>query len=134
MQATFLEVLRAAKRFDPQHAAAPWLLGIATMMARRERRSLKRSALRVAEWARLMRRDPPPTPSAIAEGDAAARRFAAALARLSPKKREVFILVTLEGLSGEAAAAALSVPINTIWTRLHHARVELRTALEEPES
>jgi RNA polymerase sigma-70 factor (ECF subfamily) len=132
VQATFIEVLRAAKRFDPQQAAAPWLFGIATMMARRQRRSLMRSARRFAEWTQLTRREAPPTPAAIAEGDALERRFAAALARLSPKKREVFSLVTLEGFSGEAAAAALGVPINTIWTRLHHARVELRKALEEP--
>jgi RNA polymerase sigma-70 factor (ECF subfamily) len=133
VQATFLEVMRAAKRFDAQHAAAPWLFGIATMMTRRQRRSLARSAVRVAEWTRLMRREPPPTPAAIAEGDAVERRFAAALERLAPKKREVFVLVTLEGMSGEAVAAALGVPINTVWTRLHHARVELRKALEERE-
>jgi RNA polymerase sigma-70 factor (ECF subfamily) len=131
VQATFLEVMRAAKRFDPEHAAAPWLFGIATMMARRQRRSLMRSALRLAEWTRLTRRELVPTPAALVEGSAAEQRFAAALARLSAKKREVFILITLEGLSGEAAAAALGVPINTIWTRLHHARVELRKALEE---
>lgn len=132
VQATFIEVLHAAKRFDATQAAAPWLFGIATMMARRQRRSLLRSALRFAEWTQLMRREAPPTPVAIAEGDAVERRFAAALARLAPKKREVFILVTLEGLSGETAAAALGVPVNTLWTRLHHARVELRKALEEP--
>jgi RNA polymerase sigma-70 factor (ECF subfamily) len=133
VQATFLEVMRAAKRFDAQQAAAPWLFGIATMMARRQRRSLARSALRVAEWTRLTRRESPLTPLAIAEGGAAERRFSVALDRLAPKKREVFVLITLEGLSGEAVAAALGVPVNTIWTRLHHARAELRKALEESE-
>ena len=132
VQATFLEVPRAAKRFDPMQAASPWLFGIATMMARRQRRSLMRSARRVAEWTRLVRREPPPTPAALADASRAERRLAAALERLAPKKREVFILITLEGWSGEAAAAALGVPINTIWTRLHHARVELQKALEEP--
>lgn len=132
VQATFLEVLHAAKRFDAAHAVAPWLFGIATMMARRQRRSLLRSALRVAEWTRLVRREPAPTPAALVEASAAERRFAAALERLAPKKREAFTLVTLEGLSGEEAALALGIPINTLWTRLHHARVELRRALEEP--
>lgn len=132
VQATFLEVPRAAKRFDPQHAAAPWLFGIATMMARRQRRSLTRSARRVAEWTRLMRRDPPATPAALADASLAERRLADALEHLAPKKREAFTLVTLEGLSGEEAALALDIPINTLWTRLHHARVELRKALEEP--
>jgi RNA polymerase sigma factor (sigma-70 family) len=133
VQATFLELLRAAQRFDPRHAPTPWLYGIARMMARRQRRSLQRAAARFTEWTRLMLRDRAPTPAAVVEGDAAERRLAAALERLSPKKREVFVLVTLEGMSGEAAAAVLGVPVNTVWTRLHHARIELRRALEESE-
>jgi RNA polymerase sigma-70 factor (ECF subfamily) len=54
-----------------------------------------------------------------------------ALFELSPKKREVFVLVALEGLSGEEVATTLGIPVNTVWTRLHHARSELRHALEE---
>ena len=54
-------------------------------------------------------------------------------AALSEKKREAFVLVTLEGLSGEEAAQALGVPVNTLWTRLHHARLELSAAIGEEE-
>jgi RNA polymerase sigma factor (sigma-70 family) len=131
VQATFLEITRAAARFDPRLAANGWLLGVTTMMIRRHRRSLVRSAARLVEWARIARHEPPETPAAIIEGDAAERRVARALERLAPKKREAFVLVTLEGMSGEAAAAVLGVPLNTLWTRLHHARRELRAALEE---
>jgi RNA polymerase sigma-70 factor (ECF subfamily) len=131
VQATFLEVPRAATRFDPQHAASSWLLGITTIMVRRHRRSLVRTAARLVAWARISRPEPPATPAAIAEGGAAQRRVVRALERLAPKKREAFVLVTLEGMSGEEAAAALGVPLNTLWTRLHHARRELRAALEE---
>ena len=46
------------------------------------------------------------------------------LERMSPKKREVFALFELEGLSGEEIAARIGVPVNTVWTRLHHARRE----------
>jgi RNA polymerase sigma-70 factor (ECF subfamily) len=46
----------------------------------------------------------------------------------------VFVLVTLEGMSGEEASAVLGIPINTVWTRLHHARRALRAALEEAET
>jgi len=44
------------------------------------------------------------TPDEVFDGDQALGRFARAFERLSPKKREAFVLVTLEGLSGEAAA------------------------------
>jgi RNA polymerase sigma-70 factor (ECF subfamily) len=131
VQATFLEVVRAAARFDPRHAARSWLFGIATVMVRRHRRSVGRAMARIAAWAGTWRGEPQPTPAELLESDEATRLIERAFERLSPKKREVLVLVTLEGLSGEEAARALRIPMNTVWTRLHHARIELRAALGE---
>jgi RNA polymerase sigma-70 factor (ECF subfamily) len=75
-----------------------------------------------------------PTVADLVEGDEAARSLVNAFERLSLRKREVFVLVTLEGMSGEEASAVLGIPINTVWTRLHHARRALRAALEEAET
>jgi RNA polymerase sigma-70 factor, ECF subfamily len=44
------------------------------------------------------------------------------LAKLSPKKRDVFALFELEGMKGEAIAELLGIGEGTVWTRLHHAR------------
>ena len=41
-----------------------------------------------------------------------------------------FVLVAVEGSSGEDAAAALGIPLNTLWTRLHHARREFLERME----
>jgi RNA polymerase sigma-70 factor (ECF subfamily) len=131
LQATFLEVVRAACRFDPRLPARNWLLGIANAMLRRHRRSVRRAAARLVAAAGLSRTTVPPTPAELFDEDQATRRLDRAFSRLSPKKREVFVLVTLEGLSGEEAARTLGIPVNTIWTRLHHARSELRAALAE---
>lgn len=131
LQATFLEVMRAAGRFDARLPARNWLLGIAGSMLRRHRRSLRRTAARLIAAAGLTPATIPPTPAELFDGDQAERRLDRAFSRLSEKKREVFVLVTLEGLSGEEAARALGIPVNTIWTRLHHARAELRAALAE---
>lgn len=133
VQATFLEVTRAAPRFDASHSARSWLLGIAGMMARRHRRSLRRAAARIAAWAGALRGDVCATqgPAERVANDAALRALADALDRLPQKKREVFVLVTLEELSGQEAAAALGIPLKTVWTRLHHARLALRAALTE---
>ncbi len=57
------------------------------------------------------------------------RRFDDALGRLSEEKRLVFLLIEREGLSGEEVAQALDIPVNTVWTRIHHARNDLRKAL-----
>jgi RNA polymerase sigma-70 factor (ECF subfamily) len=132
VQASFLEVIRAAPRFDPRYPVRNWLLGITSVMARRHQRSLARTARRIAAWAGIGRTElMAHGPAETLEGEAAQRAVARGLAALSPKKREAFVLVTLEGLSGEQAAATLGIPLRTVWTRLHHARRELRAALAE---
>src|SRR5262245_34800110 len=131
VQATFLQVARAAAHFDPTQSPRGWLFGIAGMIVRRHRRSLVRRLARLARWSASASERPPPTPGDVYEADEARRRVERTLARLSPKKRDVFVLVTLEGLSGQEAAQALGIPLKTVWTRLHHARRVLRAALEE---
>lgn len=131
VQATFMAVVGAGHNFDPAHSARSWLLGIATMMVRRHRRSLARAVARLVAWSHLPRAASAPGPDETYEADEAVRRFQSAFDALSPKKREAFALVVLEGLSGEEAAVALGIPVNTVWTRLHHARRELRRALKE---
>jgi RNA polymerase sigma-70 factor, ECF subfamily len=46
------------------------------------------------------------------------------LEKMSPKKREVFVLFEIEGLPGEAIAERVGCPVETVWTRLFHARKE----------
>jgi RNA polymerase sigma-70 factor (ECF subfamily) len=53
-----------------------------------------------------------------------------AMAALSDKKRAVFVLVELEGLSSEEVGESLDLPAATVRTRLFHARRELKAALE----
>lgn len=47
VQATFLEIARAAARFDASSPARGWVYGIATTMVRRHRRSLARFATKL---------------------------------------------------------------------------------------
>lgn len=132
LQNLFLQLPTTARRFDPSRSAKPWLFGVTTMLVRRNRRSAARALRRLARW-----RLEPPTPSEPMnpERETAARELAAraqvALAAMSHRKREAFVLVALEGLSGEEAATLLDIPVATVWTRLHHARRELRSALSE---
>jgi RNA polymerase sigma-70 factor (ECF subfamily) len=46
------------------------------------------------------------------------------LTRMSAKKREVFVLFEIEGLPGEAVAERVGCPLDTVWSRLYHARRE----------
>jgi RNA polymerase sigma factor (sigma-70 family) len=131
VQQTFLDVPRASVRFHAGAPVRPWLFGLATIVARRRRRALTRMLARLHAWAR----EPAPAPAESAhveyELKVEARRAEDALQSISGKKREAFVLVVLEGMSGAEAADVLGVPVATIWTRIHHARLELRERLEK---
>lgn len=53
-----------------------------------------------------------------------------ALNRLSPEHRSVLVLKDIEGLKYEEIAEVVGVPIGTVRSRIHRARLELREMLE----
>jgi RNA polymerase sigma-70 factor, ECF subfamily len=57
-----------------------------------------------------------------------------ALADLSAEQRQVILLVGLEGMAYEEAAAVLNVPVGTVRSRLSRGRVNLRCAIESSEA
>jgi RNA polymerase sigma-70 factor (ECF subfamily) len=50
----------------------------------------------------------------------------AALARLPEEQRQVVLLVGLEEMTYQEAAAALEIPVGTVMSRLHRGRERLR--------
>jgi RNA polymerase sigma-70 factor (ECF subfamily) len=61
------------------------------------------------------------------------RRIRLALSRLSPEHRAVLVMKDMEGQKYETMAEVLQVPVGTIRSRLHRARLELRELLERDE-
>jgi RNA polymerase sigma-70 factor (ECF subfamily) len=131
LQATFLEVARIAATFDGRESAAAWLCGIALHLAWRRRRSLGRMLRAFASFGSSMVQVDSVDPESHAASRNELRLFASALESLAPKKREVFVLVEIEGLSTEDVAAALGIPAATVRTRLHYAKTELREAIKQ---
>ena len=125
VQNAFVRVVAAAPSFDRSLGSGkPWLFGIALRVLRERRRSLRRlTAALVALTAR------PRTP--IVETVGARMDVVRALARLTDAKRAVLLLAEVEGFSSQEIAAILEIPVGTVWTRLHHARRELRRCFEE---
>jgi RNA polymerase sigma-70 factor (ECF subfamily) len=62
------------------------------------------------------------------------RQLQEAMVRLSHEHREVLILKDIEGMRYEEIAEILKVPIGTIRSRLHRARLELRELLQPNEN
>jgi RNA polymerase sigma-70 factor (ECF subfamily) len=58
------------------------------------------------------------------------QRLQAALDSLSPEHRAVLVLKEIEGRKYETIADVLGVPIGTVRSRLHRARLELRDRLQ----
>jgi RNA polymerase sigma-70 factor (ECF subfamily) len=69
-------------------------------------------------------------PSSPLERAEEEQRLQAALGRLTPEHRAVLVLKDIEGEKYETIADILQVPIGTIRSRLHRARLELRDLLQ----
>jgi RNA polymerase sigma-70 factor (ECF subfamily) len=128
VHATFLAAAESAGRYDGRPSCRPWLIGIAGQLLRRRRQSFGRflAVLSSLRGVRATAADPRPALQARSEVERA-------LVRISAAKRVTLLMAEVEGLSCAEIAAALGVPIGTVWTRLHAARREVRRALEEGE-
>ncbi len=126
VQATFLAAAKSAGRYDGRPSCRPWLIGIAAQLLRRRRQSFGRflAVLSSLRGVRATAADPRPALQARSDVERA-------LVRISAAKRITLLMAEVEGLSCAEIAAALGVPLGTVWTRLHAARRELRRALEE---
>lgn len=125
-----LFVLALDKRDELGAADSPraWLYGVAVKLAATRRRTARLRRFFGLEQAH----DVPAadiSTRTVAQRDAQLR-VSRALESLAAPKREVFVLFELQGLPGEDIAAALRIPLKTVWTRLFHARKEVTAALE----
>jgi RNA polymerase sigma factor (sigma-70 family) len=133
VQDTFVALWKDARRFRHDGEVGAWLWGIAFRRLVSRLRSHK-DVLLIPEW------DAPSAPQqllpsaedqvllGVEYGD-----LAAALRRLSPEFRSVVQAVVLDGLTTKEAGRLLGVRENTVKTRLHRAKAQLRTALTEPQ-
>jgi RNA polymerase sigma-70 factor (ECF subfamily) len=128
VHATFMTAARAAGSFDGRMSCRPWLIGIAARLVHRRKRGLMR-------WARALQeltvyqgdRFTDPHRELTARDDM--KRLSKALEMLTEPKRVVLLLAESSGLSSEDIAEVLQIPVGTVWTRLHHARRDLRRLL-----
>jgi RNA polymerase sigma-70 factor (ECF subfamily) len=124
VQTVFLRVLRIAHTFDARAPSArPWLFAITARVVLERRRSLRRLA------AALVSLSAHALPAARNTGEARAD-VEHGLNALTTAKRTVLILAEVEGFTCDEIASMLGIPVGTVWTRLHHARRELRRFCE----
>jgi RNA polymerase sigma-70 factor (ECF subfamily) len=137
VQEAFLNAYQSLDGFHGDAAFFTWLYRIAVNAAislKRKQRVLARIDGREGEpgiepldTSELSR------PSHALEQAEQERRIRQALGRLSPEHRAVLVLKDMEGEKYETMAEILQIPIGTVRSRLHRARLELRELLERSE-
>ena len=125
----FVVVHRHWGQFDRSRPARPWLFGIALRTASRALdRSWRRAELPIGNVA--MER----LPALGGEGIEARDLLLRAFVTVPIDQRAVCILHDLDGLSAPDIAAALEIPLNTVYSRLRAARERLVAMLRSLEA
>ncbi|MEW6719882.1 MAG: sigma-70 family RNA polymerase sigma factor [Thermodesulfobacteriota bacterium] len=139
-QEVFLSAYRNLASFRGEASLSTWLLRIAANRCLNRIRQRKSVAGREAPWPEAgdegEGKDFQPAgpeesrPDRVAENREAGEILAAALDRLEPGTRWMVLLSDVEGFSHEEIAEMAKVPLGTVKSRLHRARMSLRRLLE----
>ncbi|HEX4335855.1 MAG TPA: RNA polymerase sigma factor [Polyangiaceae bacterium] len=134
VQEVFLQVHRSIGDFRGDARLSTWLYRLTVNVVLMHRRAAKSRPHLVAEGAAA----PPKDLRMLPDEQVARRRRMAAfyrmVDRLSEKKRTVFVMHEIDGLSPLEIAKIVEAPVLTVRTRLFYARRELAAMLrEEPD-
>lgn len=127
---TLLAVWRGAAGFRGDSRVSTWVFGVAY---RRALKTLQCAANRHAGQRAPVVEDCSAGIDAVDINVERSNWIDTALGQLSVEHRMVVELTYYAGLSCEEVSAITDCPVGTVKTRLHHARIRLRQALEELE-
>lgn len=132
-QDVFLVVHRQLPTFRGQSSLRTWLFGIVRNVASNHRRGVRRKATEPAPAAGEEAAHPAPSPLERAQDAEAAAFIQSFLLRIGERKQLVFMLAVIEEMTIPEVAAALSIPLNTAYTRLRSVRTDFERALRARE-
>jgi RNA polymerase sigma-70 factor (ECF subfamily) len=138
VQEAFLNAYQSLDSFKGDSLFFTWLYRIAVNTAislKRKQRVVISMSAGQEEGAAIEPLDPSELsqPGHALEQEEQERRIQHALNRLSSEHRTVLVMKDMEGQKYEEMAEVLQVPIGTIRSRLHRARLELRELLRQDE-
>lgn len=129
VQEIFMVIHSRLNTLEKPEALRSWIYGIVRRKVsgyRRKRQLEKYSSVSVENVADdVFSR----SPGDLAERNEQVRKLWAILEAMEPVKREVFIMAELDELTCPEIAEILSIPLNTAYSRLRHAREAFDAAL-----
>jgi RNA polymerase sigma-70 factor (ECF subfamily) len=133
VQEAFVQAFLKLETFKQSSAFYTWLYRIAFNMAasHRRRRKPALSVEHVRESSGDEPIDPEPGPADRLHQDERCRQVREAIAALPEEHRAVVVLREIDGCCYETIAEILDVPVGTVRSRLHRARLQLREELKE---
>jgi RNA polymerase sigma-70 factor, ECF subfamily len=131
VQEAFVQAFVKLDSFQRASAFYTWLYRIAFNVAATHSRRRKPGGERVRDMAGHEPADPRVGPVHELEREERARQVRHALAALSEEHRVVLVLREIDGCCYETIAEALDLPVGTVRSRLHRARIQLREQLKE---
>ncbi len=133
VQEALVQAFLKLESFQRRSAFYTWLYRIALNAAISHRRRLRPMAL--VEGAGATGRLPPSNheadPAAVLDCKERCRQVRQAIAQLADDHRAVLVLRDIEGCDYQTIAEILALPVGTVRSRLHRARLQLRDVLKE---
>lgn len=139
-QETFVKVFNNIERYDPQYKFSSWIFKIASNLAidhlrRKELQTVSLDGSRMAQTAeeveasRISVASDDETPEEALEAKELGAEIERAIGKLRPEYRTAILLRHVEGRPYEEIAVIMGIPLGTVKTFIHRARLELREAL-----
>jgi RNA polymerase sigma-70 factor (ECF subfamily) len=134
VQEVFLQVFKSLPQFRGTARLSTWVYRIGVNVTLMHRRATRSRPRLVREDVALVPADPQPLPDEQFERKRRAAALEQVMDQLSEKKRTVFILHELQGLSPVEVAEIVRAPVLTVRTRLFYARRELMALIASEPS
>ncbi len=124
-QEVFVTAWRRWSEFEGRSTERTWLLGIALRVASDVRRKQRPVEEVSPQWA-----SEAPQPDAVRATKEKSQRVERLLSQLDDERREVLLLVDVEGYTMPEVAEATGVNLNTLYTRLRTARQQFEALVK----
>jgi len=129
LQETFVQIFRSIGTFQGSSRFSTWLYRVTVNVVLMHRRAARSRPTLLSESAAAPPFDPGAAPDASAATNRRVRAFREIVDNLSEKKRTVYVLHELEGISPAEISTIVRAPVLTVRTRLFYARREVMEAM-----